>query len=207
MSKQQQQGKKRRRSTPAKKVVEEEDVETQLMRASIEKRLRRDAILRLILPTEEGVVSGSYIEHLRDYCRAILTMYERYYESQAGLRIESWVKSGIQHIIDHPDYCPKLALIFFTLSKEQWLADDFVPQPKLVYDAKGQPQQVPGGEPKVDPSKFVKYMRYHLLPLTQRYLNGEDGLDLQKYVHRAAFAWYSTGSDLSVQQQLQLMDS
>lgn len=185
---------------------EEEDIETRVMRASIQQRMKRDAMLRLILPTEEGVQSGSYLQSLRAFCKSILLAYEECYEKRGKLCIEGWIKDGIQRIIDHPEYCPKLALIFFTLSKEQWLANDFVPQPRFVYDSSGVPRQVLDGEPKVDPSKFMNYMKHSLIPLTKSYLDGREELDLQKYVRRAAFAWLTTGSNLPVEQQLRFMN-
>lgn len=181
------------------------EVETRVLKESMQRRLKRDAILRIIYPTAEGMSDGSYVKQLNDYCGSILKMYEYEYETKQGIRVESWIKDGIHSIIAQPDHAPKLSLIFFALATEQWFADNFVPQPKIMYDQQGVPQQVPGGEPKVDASKFLKYMMNCLIPLTQKYLNGEDGVTLNEYVRRAMHAWYTTGSSLSVEQQLKWM--
>lgn len=172
------------------------EVEDEVMRESMQERLKNDAILRIIYPTEDGTRSGSYVKQLNDYCSSILRMYELHYEQQNELEIEDWLKKGIQGIIQQSAYVPKLALIFFALATEQWFANNFVPPTQIVYDAAGNALQVPNGEVKVDPNKFVKYMYFHLIPLTQKYLNGEEGVSLQDYVHNAMLAWYMTSSSI-----------
>ena len=181
------------------------EVETQQMKESMDRRLKKDAILRIIFPTEEGEKTGDYVKQLRNYCNSILKMYEHNYEQKDGLKIDEWVKDGIRCIINHPDISPKLGLIFFTLATEQWFADNFVPQPRIMYDNNGVPTQVPGGEPKVDASKFLKYMMNSLIPLTQQYLNGENDVNIGEYVRRAMLSWYTTGSSLSIEEQLKLI--
>lgn len=177
-----------------KRSAAQAEIESQLMYDSMNKRRKSDALLALICPNGDDEIKGIYERQLKNYCESIKKLYERQYELIENLTIEDWIKRGIQSIIDSPDRIHKLALIFYTLSKEQAFAEHFVPRTHIIITPEGNTRQVYGAEPKVNPTKFRNYMRNCLMPLTRAYLSGEQELTLEKYVHRAALGWVSAPS-------------
>lgn len=178
------------------------EVESKLMSESMEIRRKRDALFELILPSAENISNGKYEKLLNSYCSSILSMYEQRYECNEGVKIPSWIKDSFKTIIASREFLRKLAIIFFTLSKEQDFADHFVPRPQIITDSHGNPIQA-AGTPKVDPSKFRAYMLDCLIPLTKQYLNGQNEMNIEKYVNEASLGWMQAPTKLSIEAQLE----